>query len=57
MAFAFGIIAKMLLLFGMTDKALFAVVTLCCFMLFGLMYTVVYLITSGSYYRIVSAKE
>ena len=57
MAFAFGIIAKMLLLFGMTDKALFVVVTLCCFMLFGLMYTAVYLITSGSYYRIVSAKE
>ncbi|MBS7369203.1 MAG: hypothetical protein KIG62_03515 [Oscillospiraceae bacterium] len=54
MAFAFGIISRLLLLFGLADVGLFAVVTLCCFLLFGLLYTAVYLITSGSYYKIVS---
>ena len=57
MAFAFGIISRLLTLFGLTDAGLFAVVTLCCFMLFGLLYTAVYLITSGSYYKIVSGRE
>ncbi|MGN0699498.1 MAG: ABC transporter permease, partial [Oscillospiraceae bacterium] len=57
MAFAFGIISRLLLLFGLTDVGLFAVVTLCCFLLFGLLHTVVYLITSGSYYKIVSGRE
>lgn len=57
MAFAFGIISRLLTLFGLTDAGLFAVVTLCCFMLFGIFYTAVYIITSGSYYKIVSGKE
>ncbi|MGN0692604.1 MAG: ABC transporter permease, partial [Oscillospiraceae bacterium] len=57
MAFAFGIIARMLMLFGLTDAGLFAIVTLCCFGAFGAMYTAVYFITSRSYYRIVSGKE
>ncbi|MGN0639170.1 MAG: ABC transporter permease [Huintestinicola sp.] len=57
MAFAFGIISRLLTLFGLTDAGLFAVVTLCCFMLFGILYTAVYLITSGSYYKIVSGRE
>lgn len=57
MAFAFGIIARMLSLFGLTDAGLFAIVTLCCFGAFGAMYTAVYFITSRSYFRIVSGKE
>ena len=57
MAFAFGIISRLLMLFGLTDAGLFAVVTLCCFMVFGILYTAVYLITSGSYYKIVSGRE
>ncbi len=57
MAFAFGIISRLLTLFGLTDAGLFAVVTLCCFMLFGILYTAVYIITSGSYYKIVSGRE
>lgn len=57
MAFAFGIVSRLLMLFGLTDTGLFAVVTLCCFMLFGILYTAVYLITSGSYYKIVSGRE
>lgn len=57
MAFAFGIISRMLRLFGLTDIGLFAIVTVCCFLLFGLLYTAVYVITSGSYYKIVSGRE
>lgn len=57
MAFAFGIISRLLTLFGLTDAGLFAVVTLCCFMVFGILYTAVYLITSGSYYKIVSGRK
>ncbi len=57
MAFAFGIISKMLALFGLTDSGLFAVVAICCFLLFGLLYAAVYIITSKRYYKIVSGKE
>lgn len=57
MAFAFGIVSRLLMLFGLTDKKLFAIVTLCCFVLFGILYTVVYMITSSSYYKIVSDKD
>lgn len=57
MAFAFGIISKMLALFGLTDSGLFAIVALCCFLLFGLLYAAVYIITSKRYYKIVSGKE
>ena len=57
MAFAFGIVSRLLMLFGLTDTGLFAVVTLCCFLAFGAAYTAVYLITSGSYYKIVSDRE
>lgn len=57
MAFAFGIVSRLLMLFGLTDKKLFAIVTLCCFVLFGILYTVVYMITSSSYCKIVSDKD
>lgn len=54
MAFAFPIVSRLLLLFGLSNTALFAAVTLCCFGAFSLVYTAVYLITSRSYYKIVS---
>ena len=57
MAFAFGIISKMLALFGLTNSGLFAIVALCCFLLFGLLYAAVYIITSKRYYKIVSGRE
>ena len=57
MAFAFGIVSRLLMLFGLTDKGLFAIVTLRCFVLFGILYTAVYMITSSSYYKIVSDRE
>ncbi|MDE5576734.1 MAG: ABC transporter permease, partial [Oscillospiraceae bacterium] len=54
MFFAFPIVSRLLLLFGLSNTVLFAVVTLCCFGAFSLVYTAVYLITSRSYYKIVS---
>ena len=57
MAFAFGIISRMLALFGLVDSGLFAAVAMGCFLLFGLLYAMVYLLTSTRYYRIVSGKE
>ena len=57
MAFAFGIVSRLLLLFGLTDTKLFAMVTLCCFVIFGILYTAVYMVTSSSYYKIVSSRE
>ncbi len=55
MAFAFPMLTKLLGLFGMRDTGFLAVVTLICFGVFAAMYTLVYLITSRSYYRIVSS--
>lgn len=54
MVFAFPIVSRLLMIFGLNNTALFAVVTLCCFGAFSLVYTAVYLITSRSYYKIVS---
>lgn len=53
MTFAFPIVSRLLLLFGLTDTALFAVVTLLCFGVFSAVYILVYVITSHSYYNIV----
>ena len=53
MAFAFPIISRLLMLFGLTDTAFFSVVTLLCFGVFSAVYILVYLITSHSYYNIV----
>ncbi|MCM1328722.1 MAG: ABC transporter permease [Ruminococcus sp.] len=53
MAFAFPMISRLLMLFGLTDTALFTVVTLLCFGAFSAVYVLVYLITSKVYYNIV----
>ena len=55
MAFAFPMLTKLLGLFGVRDTGFLTVVTLVCFGVFAAMYTLVYLITSRSYYRIVSS--
>lgn len=57
MVFAFPIVSRLLMLFGLNNTPLFAVVTLCCFGAFSLVYTAVYLITSRSYYKIVSTDK
>lgn len=53
MTFAFPIVSRLLLLFGLTDTAFFAVVTLLCFCVFSAVYILVYIVTSRSYYNIV----
>lgn len=54
LAFAFPLIRKLLLLFGLTNVWLFAAVTVVCFVAFALFYVIIYRLTSRSYFRIVS---
>lgn len=54
LAFAFPLIRKLLLLFGLTNVGLFAGVTVVCFVAFALFYVLIYRLTSRSYFRIVS---
>lgn len=54
LAFAFPLIRKLLLLFGLTKVGLFAGVTVVCFVAFALFYVLIYRLTSRSYFRIVS---
>ncbi len=54
LCFAFPIIKKILLLFGLSNYVLFFAVTVGCFAVFAGFYTLVYKITSNSYYNIVS---
>ncbi len=56
-SFAFPLISKVLRLMGMTDTAFFAVVTLCCYLAFALLYVVVYFATSRGYHKIVSGDK
>lgn len=58
LAFAFPLIKKMLLLFSLTNTGLLIGVTVACYLVFALFYVIVYRLTSGAYYSIVSgAKE
>lgn len=54
LAFAFPIIQKLLLLFGLNNFKLFATTTVICFLAFTVFYIIVYCITSNAYYKIVS---
>lgn len=54
LAFAFPMIRKLLLLFGLNNISLFTATTAVCFGVFAFFYTVVYRITSNAYYHIVS---
>ncbi|HIV25582.1 MAG TPA: FtsX-like permease family protein [Candidatus Scatomonas pullistercoris] len=56
-AFAFPMVQKLLLLFGLTDTRLFLLVNVGCFLVFTVFYVAVYVATSRSYYRIVSRPE
>ena len=51
--FAFPIVQKLLLIFGIMESRVLLYTNLICFAVFGVFYAVVYLITSRSYYRIV----
>lgn len=54
--FAFPIVRKLLLLFGLLDAQVLITTTVVCFVIFAVFYTVVYLLTSRAYYKIVSGK-
>lgn len=54
LAFAFPLMWKLLRMFMLNNLPLTVAVTLCCFAGFGLMYAVVYKMTSNTYYAIVS---
>lgn len=54
LAFAFSFISKILVMFASDNTLLNMIVTASCFVVFGIFYTIVYKITSGSYYAIVS---
>ncbi len=54
LAFAFPLIYKLLALFSLTNFKLLVIVTICCYLVFALFYVLVYRITSGAYYSIVS---
>lgn len=54
LTFAFPLINKLMVLFGLTNFHLLIAVTVCCYLIFALFYVLVYRITSRSYYAIVS---
>lgn len=57
LSFAFPMIRKMLLLFGLTKIGLFIRTTLISFAVFAVFYWIVYRRTSGVYYSIVSGRD
>ena len=58
LSFAFPIIRKLLLLFNLNNVPLFAATTGISILVFAVFYTIVYRLTAGAYYNIVSgAKE
>lgn len=57
LAFAFPMLSKILLLMSATGKEVLILVNVCCYLAFAVFYVIMYLITSKSYYTIISAKE
>lgn len=57
LCFAFPFLWKILMLFGLLDKALVTWVALGCFLIFALAYALVYKLTSNTYYTIVSGAK
>ena len=54
LCFAFPMIRKLLILFNLTNTALFVGTSVISFLVFALFYVLVYRITSNAYYKIVS---
>ena len=57
LAFAFPFVVRIFLMFGFNNTLLSILVSLACFVIFGLFYALVYRITSSSYYTIVSGRK
>ena len=55
--FAFPMISKLLLLFGLNRTQFLAMVALGCYLMFAVFYIIVYKMTSGVYYRMVSVNN
>lgn len=53
-AFAFSVITKLLAIFNLTNVPLFALCTVATIVVFGAIYTAVYMLTARTYYKIVS---
>ena len=54
--FAFPIIARLLTLFSLSNISLFGACTAVTLILFAVIYTIVYLLTARTYYKIVQSK-
>lgn len=54
LAFAFPLISKLLILYNLVNFPLLVFVTVCCYLVFVLFYMLVYIVTSRTYYSIVS---
>ena len=54
--FAFPMIARLLTLFSLSNVALFGICTAITLVLFAVIYTIVYLLTARTYYKIVQGK-
>lgn len=52
-AFAFNMIKKILLLFGLTNTSLYVLCTIISFIVFSILYGIIYTITAKTYYKIV----
>ncbi len=57
LGFAFPFVSKILLMFAFSNTTLSILVNIACFAAFGIMYALVYKITSGAYYAIVSGRK
>ncbi len=56
-AFAFPMMSKIIVLFGINNQRVLFLVTVACYVIFTLFYVVMYLVTSRAYYGIVSSKK
>ncbi len=54
LAFAFPMLQKLLMLFGLTNVSLLVLITLVCYLVFAVCYLLIYRVTSRAYYGIVS---
>ena len=57
LAFAFPVVWKILQLFSLRNLPLLIIVTIICFLIFGVLYSLIYKLTAGAYYNIVSGSK
>lgn len=57
LCFAFPFLWKIMMMFGLNNRTLIIAITVICYIIFGIFYTVVYKITSNLYFHIVSGNK